>query len=87
MPVVEAMVQKPGYPIVADALNQPASQAVLAVRAAVAAVKGEDTGCTGTPPTATLPSQIVTKENAKDFINPNLAFAASDEFVSGDAGK
>jgi ribose transport system substrate-binding protein len=87
MPVVESMAQKPGYPIVADALNQPASQAVLAVRAAVAAAKGEKPDCPGTPPTATLPTQIVTKANAKSFINPDLAFAASDEFVSGDAGK
>jgi ribose transport system substrate-binding protein len=87
MPVVKSMAQKPGYPIVADALNQPASQAVLAVRAAVAAAKGEKPDCPGTPPTATLPSQILTKDNAKSFINADLAFAASDEFVSADAGK
>lgn len=81
MEVVQGMANKPGYPVVASGLDQPFAQAVLALRAADAAIKGEKPDCPGSPPTAILPSGVVTKENAKEYVNPDLAFAADGEYV------
>jgi ribose transport system substrate-binding protein len=81
MEVVKGMAEKPGYPVVASGLDQPFAQAVLALRAADAAIKGKQPDCPGTPPTALLPSGVVTKANAKDFVNPSLAFAADGQYV------
>jgi ribose transport system substrate-binding protein len=81
MEVVKGMAENPGYPVVASGLDQPFAQAVLALRAADAAIKGKTPDCPGTPPTAILPSGVVTKANAKDFVNPSLAFAADGQYV------
>jgi ribose transport system substrate-binding protein len=81
MEVVKGMAEKPGYPVVASGLDQPFAQAVLAMQAAHAAIKGEKPNCPGTPPTALVPPGVVTKDNAADYVNDNLTFAADGKYV------
>ena len=78
MHIVTAMAKNPNSPVVADGLNQPATQAGYAVEEAIAAIKGQPTGkCEGSPPNRVLPPVIATPDNAREFVNPGLQFAGS----------
>jgi ribose transport system substrate-binding protein len=78
MDVVRDMSTNSKSPVVADGLNQPATQAAWAVEEAIAAATEKPTGkCTGSPANRVLPPAIVTPENAKDFVQPELAFAGT----------
>jgi ribose transport system substrate-binding protein len=75
--VIKAMAEDQAYPVVADGLNQPATQAAHAVDEAIAAATGKPTGqCPGNPPTRLLPAVVATPENASTFVS-DLAFAGS----------
>jgi len=77
MSVVREMSQKPNFVVVADGLNQPATQSAFAVQEAIAAVTKKETGkCTGSPPTRILPPAIVTPNTANQFVS-DLQFAGT----------
>jgi ribose transport system substrate-binding protein len=76
MRVVQPLAEDPDFPVVADAANEPRTQAIFALEEAIAAIKGEKTGkCEGAPPTRLLEPVVVTKGNAKDFVDPDSPFA------------
>ncbi|MCW2840938.1 MAG: rbsB [Aeromicrobium sp.] len=78
MDVVKAMATDKGTPVVASGLNQPAKQSGYAVQEAIAAIKQKPTGeCEGSPATRVLPPQIVTPDNASEFVDDKLEFAGS----------
>jgi ribose transport system substrate-binding protein len=73
--VVAAMADNPDFPVVADGLNQPATQAKYAVEEAIAAITDKPTGkCEGSPATRILPAVVVTPDTASQFVS-DLAFA------------
>lgn len=75
MNVITDMAKNPKSLVVADGLNQPATQAAFAVEEAIAAAKKTSTGkCAGSPGTRVLPPAIVTPDTATKFIS-NLQFA------------
>lgn len=80
MDVVTGMSENANTPIVADGLNQPATQAGYAVEEAIAAIEGKPTGeCEGSPANRVLPPVVATPENAAEFVDPELQFAGSLE--------
>lgn len=77
MNVVRDMSTNPNALVVADGLNQPATQAKYAVQEAIAASTKKPTGsCEGSPPTRVLPPAIVTPDKAADFVS-DLQFAGT----------
>lgn len=77
MNVIRDMAKKPEPLVVADGLNQPATQAAYAVEEAIAAAKKSKTGqCEGSPPTRVLPPAIVTPDTAAKFVS-GLQFAGA----------
>ncbi|MFE5406757.1 sugar ABC transporter substrate-binding protein [Streptomyces sp. NPDC056580] len=79
MDVVRSMADNPKAPMVADGLNQPPTQAAMAVQEAIAAAQGKKTGqCNGSPAERVLPPLVVTPQNAKNFVDPSLAFAGGN---------
>lgn len=78
MDVIKDMADNPESPFVATGLNQPAKQSGYAVEEAIAAITGEATGeCEGSPATRILPPEIVTPDNAAEYVDEDLAFAGS----------
>jgi ribose transport system substrate-binding protein len=76
--VVSAMADNPDFPVVADGLNQPATQARYAVEEAVAAITKKPTGkCEGSPATRILPAVVVTPDTASKYVS-DLAFAGAE---------
>jgi ribose transport system substrate-binding protein len=76
--VVSAMADNPDFPVVADGLNQPATQARYAVEEAVAAITKKPTGkCEGSPATRILPAVVVTPDTASQYVS-DLAFAGAE---------
>lgn len=72
--VIKSMAQ-PGFAVVADGLNQPATQSAYAVDEAIAAVTKKPTGkCEGSPAIRILDPVVVTPDTASKFVS-DLAFA------------
>jgi ribose transport system substrate-binding protein len=72
MSVVKKMVDDPDGPVQAVASNAPYLQGVEAVRMAVAAVKGDESACSGG--TNYIDSVLVTPENAEKYYDPDKPF-------------
>jgi ribose transport system substrate-binding protein len=76
MRVVTGMANDPNFAVVATGANEPRTQAMQSIDEAIAASTGKPTGkCQGNPPTRLLDPVVVTKENAKDFVDPKSKFA------------
>jgi ribose transport system substrate-binding protein len=76
MPEIQVMASDPKYAIVATGLDEPGTQAADAVQEAIAAAQHKaPISCSGTPPMHVLQPEVATRANAKQFIDPSLAFA------------
>jgi ribose transport system substrate-binding protein len=72
MSVVKEMMDNPDGPVQATASNAPYVQGVDAVKMAVAAVKGDESACSGG--THYIDSVLVTPENAEKYYDPDIPF-------------
>jgi ribose transport system substrate-binding protein len=80
MDLVKRMATEPNFPVVAEALGEPRTQANLAIDEAAAAIRGERTGrCAGDPPTINLPPTAVTTETAREFVDDSSPYAYSKQ--------
>ena len=77
MPEIEQMAKNPKFAMVATGLDEPATQAADAVQEAMDAIAGKpaSASCPGNHPMRVVPAGVVTRANAKQFIDPALAFA------------
>lgn len=75
MSVIEALANDSKTPLVATGLNEPGTQAADAVQEAMAAAKGKASDCTSANHVRILPPLVVTPQNAKQYVDPSLAFA------------
>lgn len=76
IPEIKQMATNPKFAMVATGLDEPATQAAMAVQEAIAAAQGKSpVNCPGTPRMRVLPPKVVTRANASQYMNENLAFA------------
>jgi ribose transport system substrate-binding protein len=80
MDVIKQMANDPNFPVVAEALGEPRTQANYAIEEAVAAITGKKSGkCEGDPPTINLPATAVTTETAKEYVDNSSPYAYSKQ--------